>query len=45
MLAHAIAGIDFDEKSGAVRYLILDPHYIGSEDVKFVQVLSSGLHF
>lgn len=32
-LAYGLIGVDFNEKSGEVKFLILDPHYIGSEDV------------
>lgn len=30
-------GIDFNEKTGDIRFLILDPHYIGSEDPKIIK--------
>lgn len=33
VLAHTIIGVDFQEKSGDVSYLILDPHYTGPEDL------------
>ena len=36
VLAHTIIGVDFDEMTGEVKYLILDPHYTGSEDVKTI---------
>lgn len=36
VLAHTIIGVDFDELTGDVRYLILDPHYTGSEDIKTI---------
>ncbi len=36
VLAHTIIGVDFDEMSGEVKYLILDPHYTGGEDIKTV---------
>lgn len=36
VLAHTIIGVDFDELTGEVRYLILDPHYTGSEDIKTI---------
>ena len=37
MLAHTILGVDFSESSGAVKFLILDPHFTGSEDLKVIQ--------
>lgn len=37
VLAHTIIGVDFDQKSGNIRFLILDPHYTGSEDLKTIQ--------
>ena len=33
VLAHTIIGVDFNEKSGDIAFLILDPHYTGSEDL------------
>ncbi|XGW28693.1 hypothetical protein V3C99_008466 [Haemonchus contortus] len=39
-LAHTILGVDFDENSGDCAFLVLDPHYTGSEDLKVV--LSKG---
>lgn len=36
LLAHTIIGVNFDEISGSVQYLILDPHYIGSEEIKTI---------
>ncbi|KAL6739155.1 hypothetical protein Aduo_012640 [Ancylostoma duodenale] len=39
-LAHTILGVDFDENSGECRFLVLDPHYTGSEDIRVV--LSKG---
>jgi hypothetical protein len=37
VLAHTILGIAFDDVSGDVRFLILDPHYTGGEDLKVIQ--------
>ncbi|XP_033632362.1 ufm1-specific protease 2-like [Asterias rubens] len=37
VLAHTILGVDFSESSGAVKFLILDPHFTGSEDLKVIQ--------
>ncbi|KAK5978483.1 Ufm1-specific protease [Trichostrongylus colubriformis] len=39
-LAHTILGVDFDENTGECGFLVLDPHYTGSEDLK--TVLSKG---
>uniref|UniRef100_A0A8R1EPC8 Ufm1-specific protease n=1 Tax=Caenorhabditis japonica TaxID=281687 RepID=A0A8R1EPC8_CAEJA len=36
MLAHTILGVDFNENSGETKFLILDPHYTGSEDIKTI---------
>lgn len=36
VLAHTIIGVDFHEKSGDISYLILDPHYTGSEDLSTI---------
>nr|CAD7432727.1 unnamed protein product [Timema monikensis] len=33
VLAHTILGVDYDSSSGNVRFLILDPHYTGREDL------------
>ena len=37
VLAHTIIGVDFCETSGDSRFLILDPHYTGSEDLTVIQ--------
>lgn len=37
VLAHTILGVDFNEKTGDIAFLILDPHYTGSEDLEIVQ--------
>ncbi|ESN99813.1 hypothetical protein HELRODRAFT_113575 [Helobdella robusta] len=37
VLAHTIIGIDFNEETGDVAYLVLDPHYTGPEDLKVIQ--------
>ena len=39
VLAHTICGIAFDELApeSTVRYLILDPHYIGVDDLKTIK--------
>lgn len=36
VLAHTILGVDFNEVTGDVKFLILDPHYTGAEDLKFI---------
>ncbi|XP_070554654.1 ufm1-specific protease 2-like [Ptychodera flava] len=37
VLAHTILGVDFSKTSGEVKFLILDPHYTGDEDLKVIQ--------
>ncbi|XP_041359738.1 ufm1-specific protease 2-like [Gigantopelta aegis] len=37
VLAHTILGVDFNEVTGDVKFLILDPHYTGGEDIKVIQ--------
>lgn len=37
MLAHTILGIDWNETTGEIKFLILDPHYTGGEDLKVIQ--------
>ena len=37
VLAHTILGVCFNEKSGDIRFLILDPHYTGAEDMTVIQ--------
>ena len=34
--AYTILGIDFNELTGEVKYLVLDPHYVGPDDIKTV---------
>jgi len=36
VLAHTIIGVDFSELTGDVKFLILDPHYTGGEDIKII---------
>lgn len=36
VLAHTIVGVDFDELTGDVKFLIFDPHYTGGEDIKTI---------
>lgn len=37
VLAHTIIGIDFKEDTADARFLILDPHYTGGEDLRVIQ--------
>jgi hypothetical protein len=37
VLAYTLLGIDYDENSGDTKYLILDPHYTGSDTLKNIQ--------
>jgi len=37
VLAHTIIGVDFNTKTGDARFLILDPHYTGAEDLRTIQ--------
>lgn len=37
MLAHTILGVSFNEVTGDVKFLILDPHYTGGEDIRVIQ--------
>ncbi|XP_026159282.1 ufm1-specific protease 2 [Mastacembelus armatus] len=36
VLAHTILGVAWSETSGEIRYLILDPHYTGGEDLQVI---------
>ena len=36
-LAHTILGVDFSAQTGDVKFLILDPHYTGVDNLKTVQ--------
>lgn len=31
VLAHTILGVDWNESTGAIRWLILDPHFTGAD--------------
>ena len=37
VLAHTILGVAFSEVTGELKFLILDPHYTGGEDLKVIQ--------
>ncbi|KAL9275435.1 putative Ufm1-specific protease [Drosera capensis] len=34
VLAYTLLGVDFNDVSGDSAFLILDPHYMGGEDLK-----------
>ncbi|XP_044748570.1 ufm1-specific protease 2-like [Coccinella septempunctata] len=36
-LAHTILGVDYNEGTGNIKFLILDPHYVGPEDLNVIQ--------
>lgn len=37
VLAHTILGVDWNESTGDCKFLILDPHYTGGENLKVIQ--------
>jgi hypothetical protein len=37
VLAHTIIGVAFDDKQGDTKFLILDPHFTGEEDLSVIQ--------
>ncbi|CAG9762852.1 unnamed protein product [Ceutorhynchus assimilis] len=37
VLAHTILGVDYNQQTGDLKFLILDPHYTGSEDLNTIQ--------
>jgi len=37
VLAHTILGVDWNEATGNVKFLILDPHYTGADDLRVIQ--------
>jgi len=37
VLAYTLLGIDFNEQTGDIRFLILDPHYTGPDEVGQIQ--------
>ena len=37
VLAHTILGVDFNSNTGELKFLILDPHYTGTDDLQIVQ--------
>ena len=36
VLAHTILGVEYNNATNDIRYLILDPHYTGAEDLSTV---------
>ncbi|KAF7267982.1 hypothetical protein GWI33_018826 [Rhynchophorus ferrugineus] len=36
VLAHTILGVDYNQDSGDLKFLILDPHYTGGEDLNTI---------
>ncbi|KAG8453713.1 hypothetical protein GDO86_000369, partial [Hymenochirus boettgeri] len=36
VLAHTILGVTWSEITGEIRFLILDPHYKGAEDLHVI---------
>lgn len=44
VLAYTLLGVDYNEASGDCAFLILDPHYTGTEDLKKIGVLSVPTH-
>jgi hypothetical protein len=49
VLAHTIIGVDFNQDTGEVKFLVLDPHYTGAEDLALIQkkvsFFSLNIHF
>lgn len=37
VLAHTILGVDFNSNTGELKFLILDPHFTGADDLQVVQ--------
>uniref|UniRef100_A0A6P7GH19 Probable Ufm1-specific protease 2 n=1 Tax=Diabrotica virgifera virgifera TaxID=50390 RepID=A0A6P7GH19_DIAVI len=37
VLAHTILGVDYNQQTGDIRFLILDPHYTAGEDLHVIQ--------
>lgn len=36
VLAYTLLGIDFNERTGACAFLILDPHFTGTDDLRAI---------
>jgi hypothetical protein len=37
VLAYTLLGVDFNENTGEIKFLILDPHYVGPENIKTIK--------
>ncbi|KAI4463937.1 peptidase family c78 [Holotrichia oblita] len=37
VLAHTILGVDYNRQTGSIKFLILDPHYVGNENLHVIQ--------
>eukprot|EP00163_Fabomonas_tropica_P018312 TRINITY_DN32598_c0_g1_i1.p1 TRINITY_DN32598_c0_g1~~TRINITY_DN32598_c0_g1_i1.p1 ORF type:complete len:620 (-),score=99.21 TRINITY_DN32598_c0_g1_i1:101-1960(-) len=37
VLAYTILGIDWNDQTGDIKFLILDPHYVGADEIKPIQ--------
>lgn len=35
-MAHTILGVDFNRETDELRFLVLDPHYTGADDLRMV---------
>ncbi|DBA01922.1 TPA: hypothetical protein N0F65_005111 [Lagenidium giganteum] len=42
-LAFTLLGIDFNEATGECAFLILDPHYVGADDLEIIQTKTMAL--
>lgn len=37
VLAHTILGVDYNRQTGSIKFLILDPHYTGADNLQPIQ--------
>ncbi len=37
MLAYTLLGVDYNDATGAIKFLILDPHYVGPDNIKNIK--------
>lgn len=37
VLAHTILGVDYDKENDVAKFLVLDPHYPGEENISVIQ--------
>eukprot|EP00002_Diphylleia_rotans_P040032 TRINITY_DN9401_c0_g2_i1.p1 TRINITY_DN9401_c0_g2~~TRINITY_DN9401_c0_g2_i1.p1 ORF type:complete len:597 (+),score=102.20 TRINITY_DN9401_c0_g2_i1:43-1833(+) len=37
VLAYTLLGVDYNDQTGDVAFLILDPHYVGAENIQVIQ--------